>query len=662
MAGKRLFICYARVDAVTVQAVASECAQLGQDVWFDQQLSGGQQWWDTILENIRNCDCFVFALSPSSLHSKACRAELDYAHRLERRILPVVVGEYVPDQLLPPYVAQTQRVDPAQPHQLARALLSLEPAPPFTGPQPPPPAVPISYLDELAGAVEKRELALSEQRNLVGELKDRLAQEDDRDGVRALLVRLRQRSDVYNSVAAEIDEILTALPPPSTRGPVVPPPPLESSARRRKVRVVAGVIAALLVVGGVAVVAFVVANQDDDTADPPSTEAPRPTSAPSPTDGPAPSTRPVVTTNPTPTAARTTDPRADRGADHHDARREVPGRRLLRCEPLTSLAGRPVPLEAAICTFPGSILAEFYNFRPEDLESDVASWTPSALSSTGWNDGDGLSVAACSTSSSPTARRASTGRTTRTVQRPGVRRSGRVRPVRQHRVVLARLRRARVLTGTRSTARPATVTFGWVELPDFHIPHAEKIEWTIETMGRGRAGPVGRRQRPLRAGYTYTIGFPAHVAFPEVVVFGLTPAAGAGVGLVADVRRGGTEIPLDVELVGLLDNELRCRFDPIDLQGGGLSTTAAAWYRGEPFEVVQFVYPDRNGFLPDEPASTTACATRSRCSTRPRSACPASACRSGARPAERRVRRAGASMCPLKCLGAAACRSGGLDR
>ena len=33
---------------------------------------------------------------------------------------------------------------------------------------------------------------------------------------------------------------------------------------------------------------------------------------------------------------------------------------------------------------------------------------------------------------------------------------------------------------------------------------------------------------------------------------------------------------------------------------GGWFATAAAWYRGEPFDVVQLIYPDRNGFLPYE--------------------------------------------------------------
>jgi hypothetical protein len=141
------------------------------------------------------------------------------------------------------------------------------------------------------------------------------------------------------------------------------------------------------------------------------------------------------------------------------------------------------------------------------------------------------------------------------------------------------------------------------DLPDFHLPHAEKIEWMVETDGFA-VEPVlpDATVDPPRPAYAYTIGFPTHVAFPEVAVFGLMPAAARGLlGLVADARLGGTEIPVDVELVGLLDNELRCRFSPIDLtRWGEWFATAAAWYRGQPFEAVQLIYPDRNGFLPYE--------------------------------------------------------------
>lgn len=142
-----------------------------------------------------------------------------------------------------------------------------------------------------------------------------------------------------------------------------------------------------------------------------------------------------------------------------------------------------------------------------------------------------------------------------------------------------------------------------MELPDFHLPHADKIEWMIETDGWALEA-VGARPEtdPPTPGYAYSIGLPAAVDFPEVAVFGLTPVAAKGlVSLVADARRGGTEIPLGVELVGLLDNELRCLFGVIDLdEWGSMFTSATSWYRGERFSMVQLMYPDRNGFLPYE--------------------------------------------------------------
>lgn len=142
-----------------------------------------------------------------------------------------------------------------------------------------------------------------------------------------------------------------------------------------------------------------------------------------------------------------------------------------------------------------------------------------------------------------------------------------------------------------------------MELPDFHIPHAEKIEWMIETNGWAlepvAADPVSD---PPTSSYAYSIGLPDAVGFADVAVFGLTPVAANGlVTLVADACRGGTEIPLGLELVGLLDNELRCMFAPIDLDvWGRYFTTATAWFRGEAFSMVQLLYPDRNGFLPYE--------------------------------------------------------------
>ena len=141
-----------------------------------------------------------------------------------------------------------------------------------------------------------------------------------------------------------------------------------------------------------------------------------------------------------------------------------------------------------------------------------------------------------------------------------------------------------------------------MELPDFHIPHAEKIQWMIETNGWALE-PVAPQADtdPPTPSYAYTIGVPALVGFPEIALFGLTPAAANGlIGLVVDACRGGTEIPLGVELIGLLDNELRCLFAPIDTAHCAYFGTADAWYRGEPYRMVQMMYPDRNGFMPYE--------------------------------------------------------------
>ena len=132
----------------------------------------------------------------------------------------------------------------------------------------------------------------------------------------------------------------------------------------------------------------------------------------------------------------------------------------------------------------------------------------------------------------------------------------------------------------------------------------DKIAWMIESTGWALESVAARPDvTPPNPAYAYSIGLPAAVDFPEVAVFGLTPVAATGlVELVADARRGGTEIPVGVELVGLLDNELRCIFAPIDLDvWGAWFSTLVAWYEGAEVSVVQLLYPDRNGFLPYEP-------------------------------------------------------------
>ncbi len=141
------------------------------------------------------------------------------------------------------------------------------------------------------------------------------------------------------------------------------------------------------------------------------------------------------------------------------------------------------------------------------------------------------------------------------------------------------------------------------ELPDFHIPLAEKIAWMVETKGYAvEPVPPHTESDPPIPGYLYSIGFPEAFGFPEMVVFGLKPAEASGlVDLVAGLLRGGTQIPIGEQFVGLYDGELRGVLAPIDPEVvASLLPTAAAWRHGAPFAAVQLLWPDRNGFLPTE--------------------------------------------------------------
>lgn len=141
------------------------------------------------------------------------------------------------------------------------------------------------------------------------------------------------------------------------------------------------------------------------------------------------------------------------------------------------------------------------------------------------------------------------------------------------------------------------------DLPNFRIPHAEKIEWMIETHGWALEPIVADPStEPPTPGYCYTIGLPEAYGFPEIIVFGLTPVATRGLlDLVVDQLSGGVEIPIDTALVGLFDNDLRCVFSTVDLdRHAQLFATGVAWHRSTNFAMVQLMWPDRNGWLPYE--------------------------------------------------------------
>ena len=211
-----VFISYCRTSQETVKALGQDIGELGHRAWLDQQLSGGQAWWDQILAVIRECDVFVFALAPESLDSEACKREYKYASALNKPILPVLVADGVSANLLPPELSRLQHVDYRRQDKQAvigvmRAFNALPKSPPLPDPLPDPPSPPLSYLGGLMEQIETTgELTFAQQAALVLKLKEPVGGVQNRSEVRTLLARLRKRDDLYARIGEEIDALLAS--------------------------------------------------------------------------------------------------------------------------------------------------------------------------------------------------------------------------------------------------------------------------------------------------------------------------------------------------------------------------------------------------------------------------------------------------------------------
>ncbi len=66
------------------------------NVWLDKDnIAPGKDWWEAILDAIINCKAVIFMVSRDSVQNVNCRAELSYARKRNRPIIPIVLeGEY----------------------------------------------------------------------------------------------------------------------------------------------------------------------------------------------------------------------------------------------------------------------------------------------------------------------------------------------------------------------------------------------------------------------------------------------------------------------------------------------------------------------------------------------------------------------------------------
>jgi hypothetical protein len=208
----RIFVTYARADADRIAELHDNLTESGHDLWFDQDLRGGEAWWDVILGQIRSSDLFVFALSPDSVRSRACRIELTYAEGLDRPVIPIMVRDVDVEQAPDPIQAinVVELVNPTT-HDWLRLVTTLQDIRSGTAlpdPLPEPPRAPIADLAHAREIVEQSNLTGADQEGLLRELGEAVRADDDRRAAVAVLERFRERQDLLEVVADKIDDLL----------------------------------------------------------------------------------------------------------------------------------------------------------------------------------------------------------------------------------------------------------------------------------------------------------------------------------------------------------------------------------------------------------------------------------------------------------------------
>jgi hypothetical protein len=71
-----IFLSYSSRDSEVVKSLTRDIKLAGKSVWFDDVLTGGDEWWGAILRQIQLASLFVLALSGHAEHSRHCQAEL----------------------------------------------------------------------------------------------------------------------------------------------------------------------------------------------------------------------------------------------------------------------------------------------------------------------------------------------------------------------------------------------------------------------------------------------------------------------------------------------------------------------------------------------------------------------------------------------------------
>jgi tetratricopeptide (TPR) repeat protein len=84
-----IFVCYAHDDAELVYPEIARLHHAGYRIWYDEGISPGSEWSDSIAQHIQRCSVFLFFVTPRSVDREHCRREINFALDQHCALLPV---------------------------------------------------------------------------------------------------------------------------------------------------------------------------------------------------------------------------------------------------------------------------------------------------------------------------------------------------------------------------------------------------------------------------------------------------------------------------------------------------------------------------------------------------------------------------------------------
>jgi TIR domain len=94
--GPDVFLSYRRTDKEFVGKLVAVLESLGPSVWWDDEIGGGEDWRDAIIENLASSRCLVIVFSEACNSSKQLRKELAVADHLDKEVIPVLIEQTEP--------------------------------------------------------------------------------------------------------------------------------------------------------------------------------------------------------------------------------------------------------------------------------------------------------------------------------------------------------------------------------------------------------------------------------------------------------------------------------------------------------------------------------------------------------------------------------------